>query len=330
MATTNFATYADLATRDGVDATTRKIIEYQAKQNRILDDMIVTEANEKTRCVSTVRTKLPEVAWRMINKGTVPGKSETSQISFTSGGMEALAKVDERLLILNGGVNSEKGNEWRLGENAAYQQSMNKEMGLTMFYGDEKINPAKFTGLGAYYYSPDSAKCDAYEYVIDAGGEGNSLTSIYFVVWGQNTIHGFYPEGTKLGFQYRDNGRQKAFDAANGEFYCYESQYNWDLGLAVRDYRYGVRICNIDLTSVTSANMIKYLITAYNLLEDPDAGKGAIYLNRQTMTQIDILAQDKANVNLTIDMFGGKKQTHFWGLPFRRCDAILNTESELT
>ncbi|MDT8902189.1 major capsid protein [Anaeroselena agilis] len=330
MATTNFATYQDFATRQGFDKTIQKIIEMQSQTNRILDDMIVTEANEKSAHMTTVRTKLPEVAWRMINRGVTPGISGTSQITFTSGGMEALAKVDERLLEKNGGVNSERGNEWRLGENQAHQQAMNKEMALTLFYGDEKINPAKFTGLGAYYYSPDIAKCEAAEYVIDCGGAGNALTSIYIVVWGQNQIHGFYPEGTPAGFRYRDNGRVKAYDDQNKEFWAYESQYNWDLGLSVRDYRYGVRLCNIDLATITADNFINYLIDAYNRVEDIDAGKAAIYLNRKAMTKIDQLAQNKANVNLTIDTFAGKKITHFWGVPFRRCDAILNTESELT
>ncbi|CQR71377.1 hypothetical protein SOV_17360 [Sporomusa ovata DSM 2662] len=327
--TATFATYADFASRDGFDPATRKIIEYQSQTNRVLDDMLITEANEKTRCVTTVRTKLPEVAWRMLNRGVKAGKSETSQVSFTSGGMEALAKVDERMLKLNGGIGSEKANDWRLGENSAYQQSMNKKMALTTFYGDEKISPAGFTGLGAYYYSTDITKCSAADYVIDAGGTGDNLTSIYFIVWGQNQIHGFYPQGTTLGFEYRDNGRQKAYDDDGGELYAYESQYNWDLGIAVRDYRYGVRICNLDLATITGDDLVDYLIDGYNRLEDPDAGKAAIYLNRQAMTRVDQLVAKKVNVNMTVDMFAGKKTTHFWGMPFRRCDGILRTESKL-
>jgi len=324
----NFATLQDIAARQGGDKTIQKIIEFQSKTNRILDDMIFCEANEKTTHLTTVRTKLPEVAWRMINRGVKPGKSGTSQVSFTSGGMEALAKVDERLLHVNGGVGSETANGWRLGENAAYQQSMNHEMATTLFYGDEKINPAGFTGLGAYYYSTDKANCAAADYVLDAGGTGNNLTSIWFIVWGQNTMHGFTPQGIPTGFKYRDNGRVKAYDEAGGEFYAYESQYNWDMGLAVRDYRYGVRVCNIDLTSST-LKLLDLMIEAYNRVEDMDAGKPAIYCNRQVMTKIDLLAQDKHNVNLTIDNYAGKKITHFWGTPFRRCDNILNTEEQI-
>ena len=328
--TSAFGTYWDFATRDGFDPATRKIIELQKKINTIMEDMVVTEANEGSLCKTTVRTALPAVAWRMINRGTKPGKSATSQVSFTSGGMEQFAKVDERLLTLNGGIGSEKANEWRLGENEAHQQAMNNEMALTTFYGDEKVNPAKFTGLGAYYYSPTLANCEAADYVIDAGGTGNSLTSIWLVVWGQNSIHGFFPQGTKAGFQYRDNGRVKCFDDDQGEFYGYESQYNWDLGLAVRDYRQAVRICNVDLSTITDTNMVNHLIDAHERIFNLDGGKAAIYCSRKVTTKIMQLAQNKANVNLGIDEFGGKKLAHFWGVPFRRCDALLTAESQLT
>lgn len=328
-ATINFGTYADFATRDGFDKTTRKIIELQAKTNEIMEDMIVSEANEGSVCKTTVRQQLPQVAWRMINKGTKPGKSATGQISFTSGGMENFAFVDERMLQSYGGVGSERANEWRLGENEAYQEAQNIEMATTLFYGDEKVNPAKFTGLGAYYYSPDIAKCSAAEYVIDAGGTGASLTSIWLVNWGQTSIHGFFPAGTSAGFKYRDNGRVQAFDDDGGKLYGYESQYNWDLGLAVRDYRQAVRICNINLANITDTALINALIAAHEQLYSLN-GKVALYCNRKVTTKIMQLAQAKTNVNLGIDEFGGKKLTHFWGIPFRRCDAIVNTEGQLT
>ncbi len=36
------------------------------------------------------------------------------------------------------------------------------------------------------------------------------------------------------------------------------------------------------------------------------------------------------NVNLTIDEYAGKKIVSFPGIPIRRADAILNTESAVT
>jgi hypothetical protein len=163
---------------------------------------------------------------------------------------------------------------------------------------------------------------------LDAGGTGNSLTSLYFVVWGQSTVHGIFPEGTVAGFEYRDNGRVKVVDEEGGEFYALESQYKWYLGLAVKDYRYAVRVANIDTTAV-NADFLKTLIRAYNRLENVGAGKAAIYCNRNTKTLLDILAQDKANVHLSVETYAGKPTTQFWGVPVRVSDGILNTEARV-
>lgn len=324
-----FGTLQDFATQQNFDRTYQQIVEYQSQTNRILDDMIWTQCNQKSSHLVTVRQELPEIAWRMLNRGVKPGKSLKGQVNFTTGGMEALAQVDEREWDLNG-----YDPDWRMGENSAFQQAMNKKMGETLFYGDEKKNPAGFTGLGAYYYSTDKNKCKAADYVIDAGGNApNALTSLWFVVWGQNQIFGIFPEGTKAGFIYRDNGRQKTRDSEGGELYVYESQYNWDAGLVVKDYRYAVRICNIDPTASDLSGLLDLMIDAYNRLEDPDAGRAAIYMNRTMMTKVDQMAAKKNNVNLTVESIkrGDKlmKVTHFWGIPIGKCDAILNTEGKV-
>ena len=305
----------------------QKIIELQSKTNRILDVLPFKQCNEKTKEVALMRAELPDVAWRLINKGTKPGKSKSTTVSFTCGGMEALAQVDERLMQINGNSNA-----WRLSENVAYQEAMNQEMATTVFYGDEKVNPAGFTGLSAYYYS--KAKQDKLwaDQIIDAGGTGNNLTSLWIVCLSQDTVYGIFPEGTSAGFKYRDNGRVPLMDKDGGKYYGYESQYNWDMGLCVRDPRYVVRLANIDTSKLAGTEadaFVEKMIRAYNQIENPDKGTMAIFANRQVQTYFDIMATKKTNVRLTIDEFGGKKVTHFWGVPILRCDAILNTESQI-
>lgn len=274
-----------------------------------------------------MRTDLPDVAWRLINRGVKPSKSKTKNVSFTCGGLEALAKVDEKLLAING-----NSNNWRLSENVATQEAMSQKMATTFFYGDEKVNPAGYTGLSAYYYSKANQDSIWADQIIDAGGTGDSLTSLWFVGMGADTVYGIFPEGTSAGFKYRDNGRVKDKDADGGEFYVYESQYNWDMGLAVRDPRYIVRVANISTSALSSANadaFVENMIKAYNQIENPDKVNLVIFANRQVQTYLDIIASKKSNVRLTIDEFGGKKVTHFWGVPILRCDAILNTESQI-
>lgn len=304
----------------------QKVIELQSKTNRILDVLPFKQCNEKTREVALMRAELPDVAWRLINKGTKPAKSKSKTVSFTCGGMEALAQIDERLMQINGNSNA-----WRMSENAAFQESMNQKMATTLFYGDEKVNPAGFTGLSAYYYSKKQDKLWA-DQIIDAGGTGNNLTSLWIACLSADTVYGIFPDGTSAGFKYRDNGRVALTDADGAKYYGFESQYNWDMGLAVRDPRYVVRVANIDTKKLTGTDtdaFVENMIRAYNQIENPDKGTMAIFANRQLQTYFDIAAAKKTNVRLTIDEFGGKKITHFWGVPILRCDAILNTESQI-
>ena len=321
------ATLKDLASRLSFDKQYQKIVETQSQTNKILEDMLFMQCNTKDAHEVTRRYELPAVAWRMINQGVAPTGSKTEQAKFSCGHMEAFAQIDERMYKKNGSSDA-----WRLGENAAFQQAMNKEMATTLFYGDEKTNPAGFTGLGAYYYSKTAADVPAIykDQIIDAGGTGNNLTSLYLVGWGEQTVFGIYEEGTKAGFTYEDKGKQAVIQDGGKKYYALESQYMWDMGLCLRDPKYVVRVANIDLANLTDTQtLLRNLIEGYNQIEDPDSCKLSIYCNRKVMTLIDILAQDKKNVNLTIDTFNGQKITHFWGAPFRRCDGILNTESEI-
>lgn len=325
----DFVTLHDWAARFGKNGelVNQKIIELQTQTNRILDVLPFKQCNDGTQEVALMRAELPKVAWRLINRGVKPDKSKSKQVSFTCGGMEALAKVDEKLLQING-----NDNNWRLSENVAQQEAMNQEMAATFFYGDEKATPAKFTGLSAYYYSKANQDKIWADQIIDAGGTGNNLTSLWLVGFSQETIYGIFPKGTSAGFRYRDNGRVKMYDQDGGEFYGYESQYNWDMGLAVRDPRYCVRVANIN-TNALAANdadsFVENMIRAYNQIENPDKVRLAIFANRNVQTYLDILATKKGNVRLSIDEWQGKKITHFWGVPVLRCDAILNTESQL-
>jgi len=322
----NLATLHDLAARIGAkgDLATQKVVELQSKTNDLWTVLPFKSCNDGTKETVIVRTDLPEIAWRMLNKGTKPTKSATAQASFTCGGVEAFAQVDERMLKLN-----KNSNTWRLSENYAHQEAMSQKMATTFCYGDEKTNPAGFTGLAAFYYSKANQDALYANQIIDCGGTGNSLTSLWIMTFADDTLYGIHPEGVDAGYKYQDNGRVQMFDTNGGKLYGYESQYNWDMGLALRDPRYVVRMANIDVTALTNSTFIRKLIEGYNQIHNVDHGRTVIMCNRKVQTYLSILASEKANVNLRIDEFAGKKIEHFWTSPILRCDAILNTESQL-
>ena len=66
---TGFATLQDFASRQGFDKKYQRIIELQSKTNKILKIMPFKMCNSKDYEEATLRYSLPEVAWRMINRG---------------------------------------------------------------------------------------------------------------------------------------------------------------------------------------------------------------------------------------------------------------------
>jgi len=327
-------TLMDYARRADPDGKIQRIAEMLTEVNEVLDDLVFVEGNTTTGHKTTMRTGLPSVAWRQINKGVQPSKSQTKQQLFTAGIIEGLGRIDEELV----NIAIDKA-AFRLSENAPFIEAISQLMATTFFYGDVTVHPDRFTGLTPYFAALSGV--DSAENVISAGGSGSDNTSMWLVVWGENTIHAFFPRGTKAGIEHEDKGKELVNDSETpaGQYYAYIDQYKTRLGLAVRDWRYAVRICNIDVSDLltagdaadTSANLLKIMIQAMNKVPSLNAGRAAFYCNKTVKTALDIKAYNKSNVNLTIEKLeGGKLITRFLGVPIRRVDKIVNTESAVT
>lgn len=326
---TTVATLGDIAKRLDKDGKIDKIVELLSETNEVLDDMLFQEGNLPTGHKTTIRTGLPEVAWRLLNYGVPQSKSQTQQITDTCGMLEAYAEVDKALADLNNNTSA-----FRLSEDQAFLQAMNKEMASTLFYGDTAKNPERFLGLAPRFNTLDKTKAATAENVINAGGSGDDLTSIWLTAWGANTVFGIYPKGSKAGFQHTDLGevtlQTTLANGQTGQYQGYRTHYKWDIGLVVRDWRYIVRIANIKLSSITDDNLIKYMIQASELLPDEKLGRPVWYMNRSTRTRLRLAKTNKSNVQLTPETVEGKKVLTFDGIPVKRCDGIVNTESAIS
>ena len=69
----------------------------------------------------------------------------TAQVEDTTGFVEGLSTVDERLLKLSGNQGAV-----RLSEAQAYLESMSQEVANKMFYGDTASDPEEFMGLAPH------------------------------------------------------------------------------------------------------------------------------------------------------------------------------------
>ncbi len=313
-------TLAEWAKRLDPGGKVDKIVELLNQTNEILEDMLFVEGNLPTGHRTTIRTGLPSVTWRKYNQGVQSSKSKTAQVDDTCGMCEAYGDVDKALADLNGNTTA-----FRLSEDKSHIESMNQEMATKAIYGDTIGAPEEFLGFGPRYPFSDAPN------VIDSGGTGSNLTSLWMVVWGEDTTFGIFPKGSKAGLQISDKGQVTLYDVNGGKYEGYSTHYKWDIGLTVRDWRYVVRICNIATTGSTNNILADptIMIDAYNTLPNMKIGNPVIYCNKTVKTQFDKAAFDKNNAYYTSREVFGRPVPHFWEMPIKRSDAILNTESQL-
>lgn len=333
---TGVLTLEDLSKRLDPNDGIAKIIELVAKRNEMLADLMWMEGNLITGHKTTIRTGLPTPTWRQLNYGVVQTKSTTAQITDTCGMLEAFSKVDKALADLNGNTA-----EFRLSEDMAHLESMSQMVATTLIYGDTRTNPERFMGLAPRFSSISTDFTKTGYNVIDAGGRGSDNTSIWIVVWGANTAHGIYPKGSKAGWNMNtfDNAPQVFYDTQSpipGEYVGYRTHYRWDCGLTVRDWRYVVRIANIDVSDLLAnngnqADLAQLLTQGTERIWNLNEGRAAIYCTRDVRTQMRIQAAQKPNtlLSFTEAKDGGEHIVAFGGIPVRRVDALLTTEAPI-
>lgn len=317
-------TLLDLAKASDPNGKIAAVVEILNATNEILDDMTWLEGNLPTGHRTTVRTGLPSATWRKLYGGVAPNKGTTSQVTDNCGMLEAYAEVDKALADLNGNTA-----EFRLLEDRAHIEGMNQEFADTLFTGNEGTEPEAFSGLNIRYNLSTAANG---ENIILGGGAGTDNANIWLMVWSPNTVHGIVPKGSRAGIQTTDKGQVTVEDASNGSntgrFEAYRTHYRWDVGLSVRDWRYVVRIANIDKSLLTKdassgADLPDLMFQALRRVPNLAMGRPAFYMSRDTATWLGRqTANLTANSTLSMDNVGGKFVERFKGVPLRRVDAL--------
>lgn len=305
------------------------VAEILNESNEILDDIPWLEGNLPTGHRYTVRTGLPTAYWRLLNQGVPKSKSTSKQITDSAGILETQNQIDKDLAELNGNTN-----EYFMREDKAFIESLSQELAAKLFYGNVQTDPEQIMGLAPRF---NDLSADNADNIIDAGGTGSDNTSIWLVVWKDDACYGFFPKGSKAGLEQSRWMNVMCRDSSSDEFEGHKTIYKWKPGLAVADWRYVVRIANIDVSDLNtfgagtdnSASLIRDLIKAYNKVPNIGSGRPVIYCNETVKTWLDIMAGEKSNVQLNIDTYAGKPVTTFWGIPIRKCDAIINTEAQV-
>ena len=324
-------TLENMAKRLDPDGKPARIAERLTAMNPVLDDMLWKEGNLPTGEQTTVRAGLPAVAFRSLNEGVPRSKSQVGQITEGAAQIAGAPQIDVSEARLSGDVP-----KYRLDEASAFMESMNQTMASCLFYGNAGTSPKQFTGLGPRFNSLSGPTAPN---IIDAGGTGTDNLSIWLVVWGEQTVTGIYPKGSKAGLDHRDMSGPDGYmvsDTNGNRYPAFEDWYQWDCGLAVKDWRYVVRAANIDRSLMaadltTGANIQRLMVQMTELVQSVDliGTKAAFYMPRVVTSMLRQQILEKKNAFLSLEEIAGRKVAVFDGIPVRRTDALKADEARV-
>ena len=334
--------YLDIADKyKRIDAgnVTTPIIEALAINNEIMYDAVAMQCSHGLVNKTKIRTGLPTPTWMRYYQYVKPNKSDVMQLTEGTGMLKAYSAVDRKMVDEAGA----DGRKLRMSEDMAFLEGFSQEWARTLFYGNSYQHPERFLGLAPRYSKlstpegkrniipgfktdEDRSSGDYRKTTVPTFTAANS-TSIWLVHWSDRTCSSLYPQGSKAGIQMEDLGVQLEM-TTEGYREFYVSKYELSCGLSLRDWRYVVRICNIDTTKLWQYDFEAMMILALNNQHSQEGGKVAFYCNRAVRAALSIYTTRKDNMYFHFEDFGLPRPVMtFQGFPVRMCDSILNTES---
>ena len=105
-------------------------------------------------------------------------------------------------------------------------------------------------------------------------------------------------------------------------------------GLAVDDWRYGVRVANIDLSNLiagTGADLPDRFIQASHMIPDYSGIRPSFYTNRTVYTWLDLQCRNDVTTGgqLSYQVVDGKRIDTFRGIAVTTLDRLTQAESAL-
>lgn len=345
MATGAWPTLIDAASRTDADGNIPLIAEMMSQHNDYAGDMPYKEANEMTGHTFVFRSSIPTGSFRQYNQGTPYGKSTTAKARVGMAMLRGYSQIDRDLANHTG--NAQK---FRESEDVAFLEGMGQTIAQTVWYGNAATDPTEFTGLSTFYNTLNTAVAQNAANVINALGSGSNNASMWLIGWGMQSIYGIYPRGSKAGLNMEDKGSVvPAYDSVGNRFEAWTTWFGQDIGLVPEDWRYAVRIANIDTTSgpvglagASPPDLFALMANAIMLPPetnlalsgiqgtdapwDDSSKKWAWYTNRTVRYWIDIQSIRNRNVLLDPDASAGRPWTSWRGIPIKVMDRLVNTE----
>jgi hypothetical protein len=326
----SYRTLLDVAKSTNPDGSHAKIAELMTIRNTMMADLPYEAANGIISHRSTMRTGLPSSQVRRINQGVTPSNSDKEQQTDVVAEILQYSETDVSL------VNAHKDPAaFRFDEDKPQIMAMAQNAQRITIYGNTQTAPDEFLGLAPRYSVLSGRNA---RNIVDAGGtDASDNTSLWFIVPDPQVAHYIFNPNETAGIGTTDKGIVTVYPSTGGQFEAYQTVYKWQGGFVVRDWRYIVRIANIDVSLLsgagtagyTGADIINLMVEAYNRIEDEAYGMPIIYGNRTVLSALDKIATSRSTNAFRPGEWDGKPVTMFRNSPIRLCDTILSTESRV-
>jgi hypothetical protein len=312
------------AKRIDPDGEQAQIVEVlNRRMGGILEEAPWIPSNDVWTNKTTRRGTLPTGSRRKLNQRISQSVSRTTEIMDVIEQIEDYCDVDSALVD-----SMPSPAMFRSGEVDAFIEGLGQTIVSDILYADANADPDSMHGLSARMGTADA------RFVIDEGGTGSDVTSIYVVTWGQQYAHLIYPKNMaqEMGVRHVDKG-QVTSETTNGLIEVYRDHFCIRCGLVVRHPRAIGRQANIETAGTSNTFDEDNLIALLNNMETNADTR--IYVNETILTQMQIRSKDKNNVNYYFDneyALSGQPPMAFQGYPVRRLDReiLLNTETAIS
>ena len=313
-------TLPDLARRFSDDGAMLTVVNSLSQRNRFIEDMRYKEAMTETQEYFGFETSLPTGQWLSPGQGVISERSDQDTMVEDIGSLRALSRLNYDVVRLSAG----SLDAIRTQEDMRFIKGLSHTITQTVLYGNMAVNPKQFTGLAPRYNSK------AWKTTFSGGGSGSDLMSVWIVNWNiDDGAYIFYPKGSQnLGINIIPLPMSHATDTENGgEYIAYRTFFNIEWGMAIKRRDNVVRYGDIETSGSTNTWDYRTMIRALNQLWEPTGA--VIYGNREGLTQMDLIAVDKANVEYRSSEVYGHVTKNFQGHEAKLVEQLLEAESAL-
>lgn len=302
------------------------VAEILSKKAGIHQDMDWREGDTMDGHMGAQRTSLPDVYVKVANEGVLASKTTQVQTLESSMTLEGWSRIEDDVANYGGNVAAKKANQ-----DVGFTEKFRQQYANKSIYANGDTTPGEIDGL-AKRFGAKSGQTVGRNIILAKTGSGSDYTSIWLI--GHGPVYGWYPKGTPAGLQSEDFGRTVQI-VSDKQIVYHLKRWRWSFGWALDDWRYVVRIANVDISDLAGGSppaLQKFMSQATHLIPDLANCRPAFYMSRTPFMWLDDQARTdvKSGGGLNYMNVMGQMMLSFRGIPINLLDEISEAETEIS